>query len=834
VPFNFSSLSGSASISSITDPADLFDALPNKSGGYGYLRAVQKSVLDAWSPRRAERDLVIKTNTGGGKTIAGLLILQVSLHEGKGPALYLAPDGHLAGRVVQEAENLGLRTVDDPRAPAFLSGDAICVTTMQILVNGRSRFGLFGSTSPQPVKVGTIVVDDAHASLTLAEQQTQLSIPSGHAVYEPLLDLFEDSLREQGENAFMNIKEGDRSAVLRVPFWTWRERQTEVLRLLRPHRGDDTFKWRWPLIADRLPLCQAVASADAIEIEPPCAPIEMIPSFADAGRRIYLTATLADDSVLITHFDADPKSVATSIFPDSAADLGDRLVLAPQELNPGVDEDEVRAFAADFAATENVVVLAPSWTRAKQWSAHAARTVSKPDEITKLVEELKTGHVGLVVIVNRYDGIDLPDGACRVLVLDGLPFAYSGLERREAAALRDSEAMVTRQLQRLEQGIGRGVRSREDRCVVLLLDPRLTQLVARADVADRLSPATRAQLRLSRQIAERLQGQGVAALGGVVQQVIDGDPDFRTVSREALMGVTYDPAHVAPEAEHMRKAYNAAIAGRADDAASHADDAVKAAAARGDERLAGWLGETLAAYLQPVDQVRAQSALVAATQRNTAVLRPIAGVSYKKIRPTMSQGRQASEYLTKVYATGPDMFLGVQAVLNDLVWDNDRTDDTEAALADLAEHLGMSAQRPERDFGIGSDVLWMTAPSTYAVIEAKSGATSSTIWKRDINQLAGSENWAKTEYGSAAQVVAVMMHPSHFVDKAGTPPAGARVLTKKKLASLKEAVLAFATALAQNDGYRDSAKVAEQLQQHDLQGSGIVNRYTKGAIRASK
>lgn len=96
MPFDFKRLARRGAISSITDPAALFDALPNKSEGYGYLRAVQKTILDAWSVRRNERDLVIKTNTGGGKTIAGLLILQACIHEGAAPALYLAPDPHLA------------------------------------------------------------------------------------------------------------------------------------------------------------------------------------------------------------------------------------------------------------------------------------------------------------------------------------------------------------------------------------------------------------------------------------------------------------------------------------------------------------------------------------------------------------------------------------------------------------------------------------------------------------------------------------------------------------------------------------------------------------------
>src|SRR4051794_7638259 len=83
--FDFTRLSRGTALSDVIQPATLFDALPNKASGYGYLRAVQKTVLDAWFARRDERDVVIKTNTGGGKTIVGLLMLQSSLNEKKGP-----------------------------------------------------------------------------------------------------------------------------------------------------------------------------------------------------------------------------------------------------------------------------------------------------------------------------------------------------------------------------------------------------------------------------------------------------------------------------------------------------------------------------------------------------------------------------------------------------------------------------------------------------------------------------------------------------------------------------------------------------------------------------
>ena len=829
--FDFNKVADGRAIASITDPSVLFDALPNKAEGYGYLRAVQKTVLDSWSQRRNERDLVIKTNTGGGKTIAGLLILQACLHEGIVPAVYVAPGPHLAEQVTAEAVKLGLSVVDDPANAEFLAGGAVCVTTMQVLLNGKSRFGLFGSATRQPVRVRAMVIDDAHAALTLTEERTYLRIPRSHPAYRGLLTLFEEDLRQQGLNALMDIQDEDRSAVLRVPFWAWRDKHAQVLEVLRPHRNDETFEWTWPLVSDLIPLCQAVVTADAFEIAPPCPPIEKLPSFAEADRRIYLTATLADDSVLVTHFGADSTSVANSIVPESAADLGDRLVVAPQDLDPRTSHVVVRSAVRGLADEHNVVVLVPSHRQANVWADEADLTVSTSAEITAAVDRLKRGHVGLVIIVNRYDGIDLPDAACRVLVLDGLPQAYTGIERREATALRDSEAMVTRQLQRLEQGMGRAVRSRDDRCAVILLDPRLTQLVARTDIANRLSPATRAQLELSRRVASELEGADMEAIVEVIRQVIEGDTAFREVSRAALLGVTYGPSLLSPTAEHLRHAYDAAIAGRLEEASRHAGHAVDAALEAGDERLAGWLGETLACYLQPVDAVRAQSALATAVERNPAVLRPIGGLEYRRVRESEFQSRQASETLKARYSTGADLVLGAEAVLADLCWDEDRTDETEAALAELADHIGLVSQRPEQDFGRGSDVLWALGRQTYAVIEAKSGSKGEVIWKRDINQLAGSAHWCQEEYGSDAKVLPVVMHRSNMVQRAGTPPPGTRVLTVEKLDRLKVAFRAFVAAIAHDYGYRDAEKVARQLEQHHLGSDVIILRYTVAARR---
>lgn len=829
--FNFGKLTAGAAIRAITEPTSLFDALPNKAVGYGYLRAVQGAVLNAWYPRRAETDLVIKTNTGGGKTIVGLLMLQSSLHEGAGPALYVTPDSHLADRVIAEAEALGLEVVDDPEHHKFASGEAICVTTMQILVNGKTRFGIVGSATRQPIPVGTVVIDDAHAAIALAEEASRLVIPAGHKAFEPFLDLFEDDLKEQGLNAYMDIREGDRSAVLRVPFWAWIERQEQVLNLLRPYRNSKDFEWAWPIMSDLTAICEVTVSAEEIEIKPPCPPIEKFLSFAEAKRRIYMTATLADDSLLVTHFDADPDSVANSIVPDTAADLGDRLVLAPQELNAGISTSEIRELAASVSADHNVVVLVPSWRIAEQWESMAARTVSKPDDISNVVKDLRDGHVGLIVIVGRYDGIDLPDEACRLLVIDSLPFAYSGSERREAVALRDSEAMVARQLQRLEQGIGRGVRSRDDRCAVILIGARLTQLVARADTANKLSPATRAQMQLSRTVASSLDGASADDIEGVVRQVISGDADFRTLSREVLLGMKYDRGVVSDAARELRAAYNAARLGRFEDAAAHAGSAVNSAIAAGDPRLAGWLGETHASYLGHVDRVAAQQALDQASRNNPAVLAPLGGIAYERLGHATNQAQQAHSFLTSTYGSGAELVVGIGALITDLAWDPLRTDQAEDALAYLGRHLGFLAQQPEREFKIGGDVMWSLGDHQYTVIEAKTGAASSAIWKKDINQLAGSANWCQGEYGVDAKVSPLIVHPSHLVERSGTPPRGCRSINRADMKELKKALKKFARALANDNAFQDVAAVGGQLAALGFTREAFFDTFTRATKR---
>src|SRR5215204_1939772 len=317
---DFSQISSGSTSDSATEPRRIFSALPSKDRKYNYPRDVQSEVWERWHERRSERDLVVKLNTGSGKTVVGLIALKSCLNEGIGPVAYITPDKPLTAQVVNEARGLGLEFTEDPESPRFLQSRSILITNVYKLFNGLSKFGVKGE-GRQPIQMGAVLIDDAHACLTTVEEQYTVTIPAEHPAYDQIFQLFAADLSLQSHPGFLKVEGGDPGVVLPIPFWAWAEKQKEVMAILHRHREDKELRFSLPLLNASLPLCGAAVSADAIEIAPACPPIDTIPSFDRAQRRLYLTATLSDDSVLVTHFGADPKSIQTPITPRTADDL---------------------------------------------------------------------------------------------------------------------------------------------------------------------------------------------------------------------------------------------------------------------------------------------------------------------------------------------------------------------------------------------------------------------------------------------------------------------------------------------------------------------------------
>lgn len=86
-----------------------------------------------------------------------------------------------------------------------------------------------------------------------------------------------------------------------------------------------------------------------------------------------------------------------------------------------------------------MVSLVPNTRKAKQYSNLGAICADK-NNIFDVIESLKKREFKrLVVINNRYDGIDLPDESCRVLIMDSMPYFNSLSDKYEKKCRPNSE-----------------------------------------------------------------------------------------------------------------------------------------------------------------------------------------------------------------------------------------------------------------------------------------------------------------------------------------------------------------------------------------------------------
>jgi hypothetical protein len=189
------------------------------------------------------------------------------------------------------------------------------------------------------------------------------------------------------------------------------------------------------------------------------------------------------------------------------------------------------------------------------------------------------------------------------------------------------------------------------------------------------------------------------------------------------------------------------------------------------------------------------------------------------------QARQATEYLTTQYSNGNELIVGVAAILEDLVPDPDPVSvpNFEQAMHDLGLHLGLGAQRPERDTREGPDVRWSLGELTYLVIECNSGSTSEGIWRHDAEQLSHSMDWFDEKYDHTSSATPVLIHNTDMLHRQASARPGTKIITFDKLAKLREAGSKYAAALAADNDYRDASKVSA----HWRRGASTASRSSR-------
>lgn len=772
------------------DPLEIFRRLP-KPPGINDLYTSQAEVLENWFKRRERRDTVLKLHTGGGKTLVGLLMAQSTLNELKEPVLYLAPTVQLVNQTLEKAKLHGIAAVPyvrkQPLHEDFVNCKAIMVATYKALFNGHSKFGVRGSG--MPTRAGAVILDDAHVAFSEVRESFTLTVQATEhrERYEALCALFRASFKKLDRlGTFDDTISGVSKVVIEVPYWAWHEQIDAVREQLRADAEKHAYSW--PLLRDNLHLCHAIISRDAFTVTSVLPLVNSFPTFADAPRRIYMSATIADDSEIVRTFDADPTMVNEALTSRSLAGISERMVLIPNLMQFDFNVPKVTRELLSWVTKERglgAVILTPSNVSAKTW-ADIAQVPDKSEDVESYVGAMqaRTSN-GPMAFANRYDGIDLPGDSCRILVMEGLPAGTSDYELLRGATLYGGVTISRMLAQRIEQGIGRGARGAGDHCVVLLSGADLAGWIAKDANFRLLTSATRAQLDMGSTVSKEVKD--VADLGKTIAMSIDRDKSWVNYHAETLAeSVVAEPAdpHRFDVAAAERKAFNNWADGYLDKAIARLDQAVNGKD-RPDEQTRGWLLQLAARIADNWGQAeRSDELQKAAYGANRNLLRPRVVPPYRPLPTPGVQGSAIASHLRgyRIRRGFMQHFEQVVSMLNA----NSSANQFEQALADLGDLIGLTTERHD-DGGEGPDVLWLLPRKLAFIIEAKSRKLEkNALTKDEHGQLLVAQQWFDRNYQGYTSV-RVCVHPTNQATAAAVAHESYALTLERLLALVADA-----------------------------------------------
>jgi replicative superfamily II helicase len=818
------------------DPGAIYEGL-DRASDKGPLRPSQKVILDQWhKQRRNHKDVIIKMHTGQGKTLIGLLILQSKLNEDLGPALYLCPNNHLVEQTIAQAKQFGIScsTAPGDLPTEFLESKQILVTSVQKLFNGLTKFKL----GPQSQEVGAIVMDDCHACIDAIRDNCVLDIPRTHRSYEALLTLFSTDLKEQGAGTFADIREGKYDALLAVPYWSWMDRYEDVASILAKDSNTEEIKYAWPLLKDNLRDSVCVISGQAVQISPQLAPLHLFGSYWGAGHRVFMSATVTNDAFLVKGLGLAADVITSPLVDKNEKWSGEKMILIPSLISSELNREAmISAFGPESDKRKyGRVVLTPSFQIANEWGAAGALVADKKT-IYSYIEALKSGYFDkTLAIANRYDGIDLPDRACRILILDSKPYSETLVDRWIEGSRTGSEVIAIKVARTIEQGLGRSVRGEKDYSVIILTGPDLIKTIRTKKSRGYFSPQTQTQIEIGLEIADLAKEEIAngaappAALAGLVRQCLGREDGWKEFYIERMSGMT------SPAAD--TRALTLFVAERTAEVQFQQGQPEKAMATLQGlvdthiraEFDKGWYLQEMARYAHQSDKTESNNLQIAAHEKNRFLFKPRHGMKITNISAVGHKRIEAIIDWVRDFETAGELLLEIDDILGRLRF-GVAADSFEAALDELGQALGFETQRPDKEWKQGPDNLWALRDNQYLLIECKNHVDKNRkeINKDETGQMNNSCAWFKKHYGDSP-VKNMMVIWTRTVGQAGGFNEPVEILTNSSLSKLTKNVRGFFAELAKADLQNlSTTKIQANLKAYELLIEDLLDRYSEKA-----
>ncbi|TVZ06318.1 DEAD/DEAH box helicase [Trebonia kvetii] len=800
-------------------PEALYPILSHGPDAPRELWSRQADVLRAYDALEGDpADVAIELPTGAGKTLVGCLVAEWRRRRHQERVAYVSPTRQLAQQAAAKARLYGIPAVDltgphlrwDPADEvSFNRGDAVAFVTYSSVFNSRPY-----------INAETLILDDAHAAEGFVSSNWSVRIGRGELAFPMVLGILARAGALSGEvvrRLRLDTPDDDpdpqagTDAVAPGTVYLAGIAETAAVAgdleqaleraVANGHLAKDAA-FGLEMVGGSLSACMTYVSYGEILIRPLIAPTAFHDAFADARKRVYMSATLGGGGELERAFGRRRINRIPVPAGWETQGTGRRFFVFPDLLRGLGDEESIADFARDAVSLLGKAVIIAQSARGRDKVAGSVvpecMPVWKPGEYAAAPDEFADAPAGVLALANRYDGIDLPDEACRLVILAGLPVGTHLQER----FLHDSAgalAVLTERIRtRLTQGAGRATRNSADYAAVLMLGRDVANFCAKSDVQASLHPEIRAEIAFG---LENSAGMPAGEARDNLRHFHDQDEDWRDAELEIIASrdgtARLEPPgtrELAAAAQHEVTAVSAAWQG----------DWAKAIEAAGQAlgKLAG--GEETRPYQALWHYILASWAVIAARAGDRQRLQGIADAHFADARAAAAGTR----WLSGLATSAAQLIAGQPAeaadpldvaVISQIAASPIRTRPGAkfaALVASVADGLAQDEAKPyERALaGLGElagatvlsrggadaepDSVWMFGSRLWVAFEAKTGCgTDGELSAKNAREADSHLNYAGASVGGTPPPAsfAVVVSPQEAVHGAAAKVSGPRL-----------------------------------------------------------
>ena len=400
-------------------------------------------------------------------------------------------------------------------------------------------------------------------------------------------------------------------------------------------------------------------------------------------------------------------------------------------------------------------------------------------------------------MVNRYDGINLPDADCRILIIDSLPICDNLSDRYEMNCREDSEVTILKQVQKIEQGLGRSVRGEKDYSVIIIIGSDLVNFMINHHTACYFSAQTKKQIEIANDLVESLKQEITENVDSrknlidLINQSLKRDSDWKAYYQQEMDTISsladnkriYTIMQKEREYEHC--AYN-----RNDEKACQIVSEV-INICTGNQQEQAWYKQILARYkffISEIDSIHIQKS---AFEKNPRLLYPQHGIDYKKMEYKSAERLSSIQRWLQKFKNYKEMRLKFNAILDNLSFGRTSTL-FEEALKEIGEILGFESQRPDNEYKVGPDNLWCGVHNQYIFFECKNEVKDdrNTIKKSEAGQMCNHCAWFEDKYGDV-KVCRIFVAPTNILNHNANLTHEVKVMTPLMLDKFKSSIDKF-------------------------------------------